>query len=274
LTALTQEQGKIIAALNAFKPEGQSHFSTALRIAQLALKHRQNKSQRQRIIVFIASPILESSPDMIKLGKSLKMNGIAVDIVSIGEEATNSTKLEDFIAEVNNNDNSHLVTVPPSTIMILRDVLRDSPVIGEETSAHASQLEFGSDLALDPELAHAIRISLEEEQERQRVRAQLEEQEGQQRTQASMTITPSSSLPSATQEERPLAASKNMDEDKVMNDEDDESLPKAIAPSSSISQPKAKHDASPSASNTMTSAPPPPLKDVVKRKLEDNDDAT
>ena len=28
-------------------------------IAQLALKHRQNKNQRQRIVIFIGSPIVE-----------------------------------------------------------------------------------------------------------------------------------------------------------------------------------------------------------------------
>ena len=39
--------------------EGESNFTAAVQIAQLALKHRQNKNQRQRIVIFVASPIKE-----------------------------------------------------------------------------------------------------------------------------------------------------------------------------------------------------------------------
>ena len=39
--------------------EGQANLSAAVQIAQLALKHRQNKNQRQRIVIFIGSPIAE-----------------------------------------------------------------------------------------------------------------------------------------------------------------------------------------------------------------------
>lgn len=39
--------------------EGQANLSSAVQIAQLALKHRQNKNQRQRIVIFIGSPIAE-----------------------------------------------------------------------------------------------------------------------------------------------------------------------------------------------------------------------
>ena len=39
------------------KIDGKSDFMTGIQIAQMALKHRSNKSQRQRIVVFVASPI-------------------------------------------------------------------------------------------------------------------------------------------------------------------------------------------------------------------------
>lgn len=48
--------------------EGQANLSSAVQIAQLALKHRQNKNQRQRIVIFIGSPIAEdkvTSPLMV-----------------------------------------------------------------------------------------------------------------------------------------------------------------------------------------------------------------
>ena len=38
------------------KIDGKSDFMTGIQIAQMALKHRSNKSQRQRIVVFVASP--------------------------------------------------------------------------------------------------------------------------------------------------------------------------------------------------------------------------
>merc|ERR1712080_542870 len=53
-------------------------------VAQLALKHRQNKNQRQRIIVLVCSPVKDSQAALVKLGKKLKKNNVALDIVSFG----------------------------------------------------------------------------------------------------------------------------------------------------------------------------------------------
>lgn len=72
---------------------------------QLALKHRQNKNQKQRIIVFVGSPIEEDEKSLVKLGKKLKKNNVAVDIVNFGEEAENTTKLDAFVQAINSNDN-------------------------------------------------------------------------------------------------------------------------------------------------------------------------
>jgi len=96
---------------------------------------------------------------------------VAIDIINFGEEAENTTKLEAFISEVNNNDNSHLVTVPPGP-HILSDFIISSPIItGEDGVAgyapSGSGFEF-VDPNMEPELALALKISLEEEQARQR----------------------------------------------------------------------------------------------------------
>ena len=67
---------------------------------------------------------------------------------------------------------SHLVTVPPGP-HILSDVLISTPILmGEEagpsgTTTGGSAFEFGVDPNLDPELALALRMSLEEERQRQ-----------------------------------------------------------------------------------------------------------
>ena len=53
-------------------PFGEVSFSSAVRVAHLALKHRQGKNHRMRIICFIGSPIVEDDKDLVKLAKRLK----------------------------------------------------------------------------------------------------------------------------------------------------------------------------------------------------------
>ncbi|KAJ3131889.1 Kinesin-like protein kifc1 [Physocladia obscura] len=174
LVTLTSEVGKILTALHKIKIAQQANISTGVQIAQLALKHRQNKNQRQRIIVFVGSPLSEDEKSLVKLGKKLKKNNIAVDIINFGEDSENTPKLEAFINAVNSSDNSHLVTIPPGP-HVLSDILISSPILADEdgappagfSAAGAGGFEFGIDPSLDPELALALRISMEEERARQ-----------------------------------------------------------------------------------------------------------
>ncbi|RID51166.1 hypothetical protein BRARA_H01852 [Brassica rapa] len=57
LTTPTSDLGKILACMHGLEVGGEINLTAAIQIAQLALKHRQNKNQRQRIIVFAGSPI-------------------------------------------------------------------------------------------------------------------------------------------------------------------------------------------------------------------------
>ncbi|KAJ1566080.1 hypothetical protein HK096_002519 [Nowakowskiella sp. JEL0078] len=172
LVTLTDNFGKILTALHNIKISGNANISTGVQIAQLALKHRQNKTQKQRIVVFVGSPIEEDEKSLVKIAKKLKKNNVSVDIVNFGEEAENTEKLEAFIAAVNSSDNSHLVTIPPGP-HILSDVLLSSPIVAGEDGAPPGFAAGGGggfdfvDPSLDPELALALRISLEEERARQ-----------------------------------------------------------------------------------------------------------
>ena len=57
------------------------------------------------------------------IGKRLKKNSVALDIVDFGEEEGDKPeKLEALLAAVNNNDTSHIVHVPPGA-NALSDVL-------------------------------------------------------------------------------------------------------------------------------------------------------
>ncbi|GES85271.1 26S proteasome non-ATPase regulatory subunit 4 homolog [Rhizophagus clarus] len=177
LVTLTSDIGKILTALHNIKIGGKANLTTGIQVAQLALKHRQNKNQRQRIIVFVGSPIEADEKTLVKLAKKMKKNNVAVDIINFGEEAENTAKLEAFINAVNSGDNSHLVPIPPGP-HILSDILISSPIIAGEdgvpagfTASGGSNFEFGVDPNLDPELALALRISLEEEKARQEAEA-------------------------------------------------------------------------------------------------------
>jgi 26S proteasome regulatory subunit N10 len=128
LTAPTEEQSKIMASLHNVELRGTVELSTRMSIAQLALKHRLNKAQRQRIIVFLASPIQENEKAFIQLAKKLKKNEVAVDFVNVAVQE-NVGKLQAFIETVSKEDNSHLLDVPKG-LSSVSDLLVGSAILG------------------------------------------------------------------------------------------------------------------------------------------------
>lgn len=59
LVTPTPDLGKVLNCMTEIEVEGEANFSASVQIAQLALKHRQNKNQRQRIVIFAGSPLAE-----------------------------------------------------------------------------------------------------------------------------------------------------------------------------------------------------------------------
>jgi len=72
LITLTADLGKILNSIGSIKIQGQLKFSEGIQVSQLALKHRPNKNQRQRIVAFVGSPISDDIKELDKLGKRLK----------------------------------------------------------------------------------------------------------------------------------------------------------------------------------------------------------
>ncbi|CAG2165888.1 unnamed protein product [Oppiella nova] len=229
LSTLTTDVGRILSKLHAVEPIGEINLMTGIRVAHLALKHRQGKNHKMRIVVFVGSPVDSDEKELIKLAKRLKKEKVNVDVVNFGEEQVNTDKLTAFIKALEGTA-SHLVTVPPGPH--LSDALISSPVIqgedgsgavkvnvdvvnfGEEqvntdkltafikalegTASHlvtvppgphlsdalisspviqgedgsgavgigSSGFEFGIDPNEDPELALALRVSMEEQRQR------------------------------------------------------------------------------------------------------------
>ncbi|NXI60678.1 PSMD4 ATPase, partial [Chloroceryle aenea] len=157
LTTLTPDTGRILSKLHTVQPKGKITFCTGIRVAHLALKHRQGKNHKMRIIAFVGSPVEDNEKDLVKLAKRLKKEKVNVDIINFGEEEATTDKLTAFINTLNGKDGtgSHLVTVPPGPS--LADALISSPILAGEGGAMlglgASDFEFGVDPSADPELA-------------------------------------------------------------------------------------------------------------------------
>ncbi|KAI5920821.1 von Willebrand factor type A domain-containing protein [Camillea tinctor] len=190
LSTLTTERGKLLEGLHRTKKKisGSSHLATGIQIASLALKHRQNKSQRQRIIVFVCSPVADDEKKLVSLAKKMKKGNIDIDFILFGDLDDDDVqkKLEAFNNVVKGNDSSHLVVIPPSG-KLLSDQLLSTPILlGEGAAGGAGgggMTEGGGDFggfdfdpSADPELALALRMSMEEENARQAKQAKAEEE--------------------------------------------------------------------------------------------------
>lgn len=172
LATLTSDVGRILSKLHLVNPAGNINLLTGLRIAHLVLKHRQGKNHKMRIVVFVGSPVNHDEADLVKLAKKLKKEKVNVDIVSFGDHPKNNDLFTSFINVLNGKDGtgSHLVSVPRGSA--LSEALLSSPIIqGEDGTGGAglggAGFEFGVDPNEDPELALALRVSMEEQRHRQ-----------------------------------------------------------------------------------------------------------
>jgi 26S proteasome regulatory subunit N10 len=121
----------------------------------------------------------------------MKKNNTSIDIVAFGDLTDeNLDKLRAFNEAVKGGEGSHLEVVPPGP-NLLSDSIVASPILAGEGGGAAANgggaggaeggddFEFGIDPSVDPELALALRMSLEEDKARQeRERKTQEDAEG------------------------------------------------------------------------------------------------
>ena len=149
-------------------------------LLQLALKHRQNKAQKQRIIVFTCSPIHEDENNLISLAKRMKKLSISIDFIAFGDLEPESTKqLKTFHDNIQGPEGSHLAIIPPGPNLLSDHLMTTDILVGDgigprggDNNADAGDsggggFEFGVDPSMDEELALALRMSMEEEKARQ-----------------------------------------------------------------------------------------------------------
>lgn len=142
-----------------------SHFLTkALQISILALKNRPNPRTRQRILLFIGSKIAETVDAMGIIGRKLSKNNVALTIFAFGESSPEQkNKIDALFRSVNNEDNSQLYWLERGRN--LADALVSSALFRDSNDKPLNPTEVDADM--DPELAMAIKMSLEENQRRE-----------------------------------------------------------------------------------------------------------
>ncbi|VDM38872.1 unnamed protein product [Toxocara canis] len=181
LSTMTQENGKLFMKLHQIEPKGESNFVNGIKVAHLALKHRQNRNHKMRIVLFVGSPIEHlDAAELAKLAKKLKKEKVQVDVICFGEaDSENSEIMGQFIETLNGRDGSggsNMIVV--SSGCTLTEALLSSPICRGEDGAAAPVVaaggggfEFGIDPEDDPDLALALRVSLEEQRQRQQQEA-------------------------------------------------------------------------------------------------------
>jgi 26S proteasome regulatory subunit N10 len=164
--------GRVLSVLSQARVANGSEACDLIRSIQtcsIALKHRQNKNQKQRLVLFIASPLAATEKQLDQIGKVLKKNNVAIDVISIGDiDGVNKSKLEKLVSSADSGGSCHFVEVESNSGKHLSDVIISSPILGGGGGFEAGEGgEFGFDANMDPELAMAIRLSMEEERQRQ-----------------------------------------------------------------------------------------------------------
>lgn len=84
LVTLVKEKQEIMGNIGKISLGGELAFLKAVQIAQLALKHRSNKHQAQRIVAIVASPVEERQQELVAFAKTLRRNNIAINIMNLG----------------------------------------------------------------------------------------------------------------------------------------------------------------------------------------------
>ena len=135
VATLTNDESRLLNAMYNIPLSGECDITSALSIAILCLKHRINKNQKQRIILFVGSPVTTKAENLVQIGKKLKKYNVAIDIISFGNIDENRELLNVLLKEVNNSDNSSILEVPLGAYLM--DSLFSSPIMGFGNNADA-----------------------------------------------------------------------------------------------------------------------------------------
>lgn len=141
--------------------------------------------------MFIASPVVVDNAELTKLSKRLKKEKVNVDIINFGEESNDSI-LSEFVNTINGKEGtgSHFVSIAAPAN--LSDALFSSSIFQSEDGGLPAGFGPGYQFGMedDPELAMALRISMEETRLKQEADAKKASGETGMETDANPGISP------------------------------------------------------------------------------------
>eukprot|EP00808_Paulinella_micropora_P028885 g31485.t1 len=253
---------------------GTSNIMTAVKTAQLVLKNRQNKNLKQRVVVFVGSPVEEDVKGFQELGDRLHKLGISVDVINFGSEnESNNEKLQALVNRTNGEgenprDTSHFLYAPSGATEFIDRVMASA--IGGQSShggggaMGAGDPSFGAAGAgstEEDEIAMAMRMSMEEEFHRMAAQAG---------TAAPATTTTTAQTPIASS-----AAPMQDDDEEDDEEEMDDELQAALALSMKINNEgfvDNEEAQATSAGTTTTTAPKAAATEAPKEEELDGED--
>jgi len=175
----------------------------------------------------------------VKLANKMRKYNVSIDFIAFGDLDPETTqKLEAFHENIKGGDGSHLAIIPPGP-NLLSDHLVTTPILGGDgTSARAGEgaggeggesggggFEFGVDPSTDPELALALRMSLEEEKARlEKEKKEREEKEGKPNLEGIQEEGTDASQPLLDQNGEPSGSASAGETEKKHKDDDGDKM--------------------------------------------------
>ena len=128
ISTLTNDESFLLGTLSNIPLNDECDFISSLSIAILSLKHRVNKNQKQKIILFVGSSVKSKKENNSQIGKKLKKYNITVNIISFGKIEKYKELLNILLNEVNNYNNSSLLEVPLGSYIM--ETLLNNSIMG------------------------------------------------------------------------------------------------------------------------------------------------
>ena len=234
---------KSLGNVNKRSNFGTISLAKALRTCALCLVHRLYKHSKGRIIVFVCSPLNASKKNVRYLYETaalLRKINMSVDLINIGIENQKNDNLAILTKfnEICNNEEypSHLVNIKPVQMhddLISDQVLKSAICTWNSSSTVTSTTSSNINESMDDQLALALRMSIEEQKQREMKQQSSISQESLTTT----SITEAKAVPSEAQQppSQPQQQQKEEEEEEEEgsssdeDDEDDELLAQAIA---------------------------------------------
>ena len=120
LTPSTEPES-LFASFSKISIGGRSDICRAIQVAMLVMKHRTNKNQNQKILLFVGSKVHAEESKLAILAKDLRRNNIMIDIVNICVEE-NVTLLKRFLDACGSEEFGKLVHHPFSSKSVLESM--------------------------------------------------------------------------------------------------------------------------------------------------------